>query len=189
MGSDTRQLIADTALELFHTKGYTATGVLDITRAAGVPKGSFYHFFDSKESLALEAVSLYSASMRLDLLDGPSASPLQRIRDFIENAAQAAARDDFTKGCLLGNFSNEMPSQSQVVTDAVGTSLTNWKQKLAATITEAQAAGEITTRTDPQRLAQVLVAGLEGSLAQAKVLRSQAPLDDFIDIAFSDLLV
>ena len=189
MGSDTRQIIADTALELFHTNGYTATGVNDIAKAAGVPKGSFYHFFDSKETLALEAVALYSSSIGLDLLDGPSTSPLQRIRDHIERAVNASAADDFTKGCLLGNFSTEMPSQSSAVADAVGTTLTIWKMRLASTIAEAHTAGEIATSSNPERLAQVLIAALEGSLAHAKVLRSQTPLDDFVVTVFADILV
>lgn len=189
MGADTRQIIADKALDLFHRNGYTATGVNDIAKAAGVPKGSFYHFFDSKEALALEAVALYSSTIRLDLLDGPSESPLQRIRDHIERAVKSAAVDDFTKGCLLGNFSTEMPSQSDVVSDAVAKSLTTWTQRVAATITEAQEAGEIAATSDPERLAQVIVSGLEGSLAHAKVLRSRAPLDDFVDTVFSHLLV
>lgn len=189
MRADTRQVIADTALELFHTNGYTATGVNDIAKAAGVPKGSFYHFFDSKESLALEAVSLYFSNMRLDLLDGPSESPLQRVRDHIRHAVDASAGDNFAKGCLLGNFSIEMPSQSGAVTDVVATSLQAWKQRLSATVAAAASAGEIQTTSNPDRLAQVIIAGLEGSLAHAKVLSSQAPLDDFVETVFSDLLV
>ena len=188
MGSDTRNVIVDTAVRLFHTKGYTATGVLDITKAAGVPKGSFYHFFDSKESLALEAVSQYAANTRWDLLEGPSESPIQRIRDHVNHVVEMAATDDFSRGCLLGNFSTEMPSQSEAVTEAVGQSLAVWKQRLAATIAQAQSAGEISSQTDSERLAQVIIAGLEGSIAHAKVLRSQAPLDDFVDAVFSSIL-
>ncbi|MCP2032327.1 TetR/AcrR family transcriptional repressor of nem operon [Okibacterium sp. HSC-33S16] len=188
MTRDTRQVIKDTALDLFHRKGYTATGVLDITKTAGVPKGSFYHFFDSKESLAREVVEQYSATTRLDILSASDPSPLQRIKNHLEHIMTTSAEASYRRGCLLGNFSTEMPPQSSLVASAVDQALSDWAQRLAATIAEAQSAGEISTTSDANQLAQFLVAGLEGSLARAKVSGSQEPLDTFRDVAFSLLL-
>jgi TetR/AcrR family transcriptional repressor of nem operon len=188
MGADTREVILDKALELFHMKGYSATGVLDITRAAGVPKGSFYHFFESKEKLAVETVNRYAQTIQIELLDDPKVSPLQRIRDHIDHVIWMTAGDDYARGCLLGNFSTEMPSQSDAVTVAVAAQLSEWTHKLAETIAAAQQAGEIATRSDPERLAGFIVSGLEGALGRAKVSRSRAPLDGFRQSVFEDVL-
>jgi TetR/AcrR family transcriptional repressor of nem operon len=188
MGANTREVILEKALDLFHAKGYTATGVMDITRAAGVPKGSFYHFFDSKEKLALETVSIYTASTQVEILEGPGESPLQRIRDHIEHMIWLAGETGFERGCLLGNFSTEMPSQSAEVSAAVEAALTRWTEMMARTITAAKESGEISADGDPERLAAFIIGGLEGALARAKVSQSRAPLDDFSRTVFEDLL-
>lgn len=188
MAVGTKERITAKALELFHANGYSATGVLDITRGAGVPKGSFYHFFDSKEALAVETVALYGAMTHVELLDGPSASPLQRIHDHLKHLTGMAAADGYTRGCLIGNFSNEMPSQSAAVTEVVERALEGWTLKLAATIALAQEAGEISNKGDAYRLASFIVAGFEGAAARAKLTKSGAPLDGFLETVSVDLL-
>lgn len=189
MAANTKERITATALELFHSNGYSATGVLDITRAAGVPKGSFYHFFDSKEALAVETVELYGASTHVEMLDGPTPSPLQRIRDHLAFITGLAEADDFKRGCFLGNFSNEMPPQSDAVSTAVERSLETWTGKLAAAIAAAQKAGEIGNRGDARRLAGFIIASFEGAMARAKVSGSRVPLDDFLETVHADILV
>lgn len=188
MGAGTRDLILDTALDLFHENGYTATGVTDITRAAGVPKGSFYHFFDSKETLAVDAVNRYAERTQVQLLTDPSRSPLERIRTHIDHMISLATAAEYPRGCLLGSFSTEMPSQSDSIALAVNERLDAWTDQLALTIAEASAAGEISTHSDPRRMAGFIVAGLEGAFARAKVSRSRSPLDDYRESLFEFVL-
>ncbi|RED55738.1 TetR/AcrR family transcriptional regulator [Cohnella lupini] len=188
MSPNTRELIIDAALELFHSRGYTATGVLDITKAAGVPKGSFYHFFASKEALAEATVQRYARGTHVELLATTEQSPLRRIHNHIDGIIDTAEQDGFGRGCLLGNFSTEMPSQSELVSSVVAESIGEWVTQLAAAITSAREAGEITTNSDPLRLANHIVASIEGSLAQAKVTRSRLPLDQCATTIFTDLL-
>jgi TetR/AcrR family transcriptional repressor of nem operon len=188
MSTDTKDRIASTALDLFHANGYSATGVLDITRAAGVPKGSFYHFFESKEALAVETVRLYEATIKYELLETAQASPLGRIRAHLSYITKMAEAENFQRGCLLGNFSNEMPSQSAAVTAVVEQSLELWTDKLAAAIAASQAEGEIANRSDPQRLAGFIIASFEGAVARSKLTRSRTPLDGFLETVYSDVL-
>lgn len=188
MSTDTKERIASTALDLFHANGYSATGVLDITRAAGVPKGSFYHFFESKEALAVEAVKLYEATVKYELLDTAETSPLGRIQAHLSYVTKMAEAENFQRGCLLGNFSNEMPSQSAAVTAVVEQSLDLWTGKLAAAIAAAQNEGEIANHSDPRRLAGFIIASFEGAVARSKLTRSRAPLDGFLETVYSDVL-
>jgi TetR/AcrR family transcriptional regulator, transcriptional repressor for nem operon len=189
VSASTRERITATALDLFHANGYSATGVLDITKAAGVPKGSFYHFFQSKEALAAETVRLYQASLKVELLDPPKLSPLRRIRQHLEYRTNLAAAEGFKRGCLLGNFSNEMPSQSEAVTAVVEQALEHWSRKLAAAIAAAQEAGEISNQGDPGRLAGFIIAGFEGAMARAKLTHSRTPLDGFLETVNTDILI
>lgn len=185
---NTKERIVKEALGLFHANGYSATGVLDITRAAGVPKGSFYHFFSSKEDLALEAVETYRKITRVELLDGTGGSALQRIRQHLQHLVSMAEVADFSHGCLLGNFSTEMPSQSPRVAAAVESALQSWTGHLAQAISEAQNAGEIENKANATRLASFVISGLEGSLARAKVSGSREPLNVFFETVFRDIL-
>ena len=85
-----REEIAQAALRQFREYGFNATGVSDITAAAGAPKGSFYNHFTSKEECALEALSRYGDGLRFDILTtpgvphwsdcGPISSSLPRTR-------------------------------------------------------------------------------------------------------------
>src|SRR5579859_3093885 len=70
-----REEIVEAALEQFHAYGFNAAGVKDITDSAGVPKGSFYNHFDSKEALAVVALQRYAERRRLEDLADPSAAP------------------------------------------------------------------------------------------------------------------
>jgi TetR/AcrR family transcriptional repressor of nem operon len=88
----------------------------------------------------------------------------------------------------LGNFSNEMPSQSAAVTAVVEQSLELWTDKLAAAIAAAQTEGEIANRSDPQRLAGFIIASFEGAVARSKLTRSRTPLDGFLETVYSDVL-
>ncbi len=60
----TRDHLLDVGVELMHRNGYKATGLTEILQAAGVPKGSFYHHFGSKEDFAAAALEKYFRGTR-----------------------------------------------------------------------------------------------------------------------------
>src|SRR5947208_13020184 len=95
--SDARQKILDAARSLIEGRGYSALGVAEICKAAGVPKGSFYYFFESKESLALAVVDEHWAAQKRDWERalGGTGKPLERLRRLFEEteAGQRAVQD------------------------------------------------------------------------------------------------
>jgi TetR/AcrR family transcriptional repressor of nem operon len=119
-----RDNILTAGLEALHSRGFNATSVQDITEAAGVPKGSFYNHFSSKEELGAAVVEQYSAraSKRCAILADASIAPLQRIRLYFEGLI-ASARYPGTPGCLLGNFSAELSNQSPAIRECVSAAL------------------------------------------------------------------
>ena len=77
---DTREKILWAAFKAFHEVGYNGTSIQDIIEAAGVPKGSSYNYFKSKEQLAVEVLSLYATTMQDAMMGSTESSPISRLR-------------------------------------------------------------------------------------------------------------
>ena len=114
-----REQILSAGLSTLRRKGFNATSVEDITEAAGVPKGSFYKHFESKEALGAAAVLKYreeSESLKaLRALRDTKAAPLTRLRKYFESLNERALKIESWCGCLLGNFAGELSDQSPLI--------------------------------------------------------------------------
>jgi TetR/AcrR family transcriptional repressor of nem operon len=118
---DTRERLVRTAERLMLRDGYSGTRVDDVIRKAGLSKGSFYHFFDSKEALGLAALEHYYADRVGRLAAGAFATetdPLRRAQGFLKHASHVAA-DLWTTGCLLGNFAVDAAGSSRGIANAL----------------------------------------------------------------------
>src|SRR5580692_2018381 len=110
---NTREQIVQAGLKCLQERGFNGVGVQDITSSAGVPKGSFYNHFESKEALGAEIVDRYgSDTARREILADRSVAPLLRLRRHFERLNAIFVDAKFERGCLLGNFSAELANQS-----------------------------------------------------------------------------
>lgn len=119
--SNGKRRLLDAALGVIRAKGYTAATVDDICRAAGVSKGSFFHYFPDKESLAIAAAEhfsagaarLFGAASYRDELD-----PRERVLRYIDLRAALSRGEfaDFT--CLLGTMVQETYATHPAIRDA-----------------------------------------------------------------------
>lgn len=135
-----REEIVDAAVAQFHSKGYNAAGVKDITDAASTPKGSFYNHFESKESLAVVALNRYGASRRLQDLAASDIAPLVRLRKHFEFLRDETVDAGFARGCLIGNFGAEVADHSETIRAGVRESLGHWASMISDVLVEAQQA-------------------------------------------------
>src|SRR5262249_51188892 len=140
-----RDLLLATGLRILHERGFNATSVQDITEAAGVPKGSFYNHFESKEDLGAEVVFPYleSSNKTQAVLRDPKLSPYARLRKYFEGLVQVAEKKEFRGGCLLGNFGAELSEQSELIRARVSKEFSIWSAMIANVIAGAQAEGQI----------------------------------------------
>src|SRR5712672_2955687 len=103
----TRNAILEAGMKLFNERGFSACSVQDITEVAGVPKGSFYNHFKSKEALAAEIVTAYGkGTTDRSVLTNPDVPALTRLKKHF-----AALNEYFTRcneGCLVGKFMTEV---------------------------------------------------------------------------------
>ena len=181
------QLVTRSA-PVFLERGFNAASVNDIVQAAGVPKGSFYNHFTSKEQLAVEVLRRYVDELGLQELLDPHGSALQQIRDLL--TANIAAREaaGIEYGCLLGNLSTDAVALNEGLREAVAQGFARWIDAMATAISRAQAAGEIQNDADARALARYVIAAFEGAIAQAKTLRTDDPIADFLSVTFDTVL-
>lgn len=159
-----KDTIVRSALEVFHEFGYHASGVQVIVDHAGVPKGSFYNHFQSKDDLGLEVLEAYWSQhepVREALRDSDK-SPLDRID------AHLAAFDVTQNGCLVGNFTGELaniPKFREALQDLFAT----WIGDLEFCIGQGQGDGTIRSDETAIALAEFVVTSLEGSVLKRKI--------------------
>jgi TetR/AcrR family transcriptional repressor of nem operon len=184
-----REQIVEAGLKTLLHKGFNACGVRDITEAAGVPTGSFYNHFASKEALGAEIVERYARETprRKDLRD-QGLPPLERLQRHFAGLNQMYADLGYGRGCLLGNFSAELADQSPLIRERLAALSASWTKDIEDAVRDAQADGSVSTKSNPADLAAFLLDAYEGALLRARVEKSGAPLDRFIEIAFARLL-
>jgi len=186
--SNVRDKLVAAGFELFHTRGYNACAVLDITNAAGVPKGSFYNHFKSKELLALEVLDHYQSLLDLDALKDRSKPPVPRLRSLFKRYMTFHVKWRFARGCLLGNFGAELSSQSPLVRKALKNIFDRWRDAVAIVLQEAKERGDIAGHHDSQETARFLYNAWQGAVINSKVTRSQAPFDNFFAVIFDSVM-
>jgi TetR/AcrR family transcriptional regulator, transcriptional repressor for nem operon len=180
--SDDRGRILAAAQSLIELRGYSALGVAEICKAAGVPKGSFYHFFESKEALALAVIDEHWARQRQDWtrILGSEAEPLERLRQLFEatQEGQRAGQQSCgtVSGCMFGNLTLEMSNQTEAIRERLQQIFGAQVDMVAAVVSEALDRGQVTV-ADPREAAASIVAQLEGHVLFAKLYNNTQRLD------------
>ena len=180
---DTRAALIRCGMEILTEQGFMSTGIDTVLKRVGVPKGSFYHYFDSKEAFGLAVLESYASyfAHKLDhwfLQD--EVAPLQSLQNFVEDAKAGMARHRFCRGCLVGNLGQEvaiLPEGFRLQLEAI---LRTWQDRLASCLRTAQAAGELADEADCDELAAFFWIGWEGAVQRARLTRDNVPLDVFI---------
>jgi TetR/AcrR family transcriptional repressor of nem operon len=186
-----REKIVVAGLETLHRHGFNGSGVEDITKAAQVPKGSFYNHFESKEALGIAALDRYweMTERGLTILQDEGIPPLERLERYFKSLADLMGRWKYEKGCLVGNFSTELADQSPLVRDRLSTILAAWTGALENCIRAAQANGAVDSNLKPAALAAFLLNAWEGAVLRSKVDKDAVAQQQFLAIVFSSLLV
>ena len=172
-------------IELFRLNGYHNTGVRDILKACDMPKGSFYHSFESKEDFAVKAIAHFDEMISKDFeknLSDESLSFYERVENHFKIHINWYTEKDFKVGCLLGNLSTEVAGTIDTVSKKISEVYEQWSIGLAAFLKQGQEAGEITNAIPAIDLANYLFNSFNGALGRMKVERSGEPLAHFLNI-------
>lgn len=159
---------------LMTERGYAATGLADIVAAGGGARGSLYHFFPGgKEELAAEAVSLGGRAMTVAIKTAfeQATTAAEGVRGLAEMLAWQLEGSDFRQGCPVATVTLERAAESNLIQEAAAMCFRTWLERIAARLV-----GEGRDRDEAQRLATLVVAGLEGALIMARGLRDTTPI-------------
>jgi len=170
-------------LKLMMSRGYNGTSVKDIVDAAGVPKGSFYNYFASKESFAvdaLEAVSCKDYLTSRELLSTGDKSPLARMQYFFEQSALRACEGEYRVGCFFGNMGQEMSGSNEAIRHKVREILNRNTQLFADVLEQAKEMGELNESAQTDVIAEFILNAWEGALIRMKTSKSRESLDVFL---------
>jgi TetR/AcrR family transcriptional repressor of nem operon len=188
---DSREEIIRTGIDLVSRRGFNTTGIDSVLKSAHVPKGSFYHYFKSKEEFGISVLDSFAERFghRLDTFIGDAeVAPLHRLRNFLENAKARVVQNDFQKGCPLGNLGQETGELGERFRCRLETVFQRWETRFSECLREARERGDISHDIDPDILACFIVSGWEGAILRAKVMKSAQPMDAFIEVLFTTIL-
>ena len=177
--------------EYFLERGYNNSGIEAILQAAGVPKGSFYYYFESKEDFGLQVLDRFAEEIRANFercLGGRDLSPLERLRRYFEEVCVRLESQECRNGCLVGNLSQELADQSEAFRPGSRRSSKRCAIGTPSASKKAQEAGEIAPDLDVVELAEFCLGSWQGAILRAKAARSIGPIRTFIDIMFGSVL-
>lgn len=175
-----REKILEIGAELFTRNGYHATGIKEILAECGVPKGSFYNFFASKEHFAVEIIQHYQ-SIELERwteqLERQQGSHFEKINMILQAETERYSNaESGTCGCLLANLSGEVSQASPMFKQAILDSINRVIQDIERDIQICQDEGSVRTDIEAKAIAEIIWDNWQGSLLRSKVLDSVEPL-------------
>jgi TetR/AcrR family transcriptional repressor of nem operon len=175
-----RDRILTAGRDVIHRHGFSASGVAEITAAAGVPKGSFYNHFESKEAFACAALDDYweQGGPACQVLSGDKPAP-ERVRAHFKALDRLVSTDSYAAGCMLGNFAIEAGPLSETLRKHVAAHYARWTAQLAACLEDGQKAGNISATLPAETLARFLIGAWHGAVQRAKVERNARPTATF----------
>ena len=172
--SPTKAKLLDAAQHLMLGKGFTATTVDEICEAAGLTKGSFFHYFESKDELGNVLLERFcrDAEQLHEAMLGDDRDPLKRVYHYLDEAAAHAQRPEGRKGCLLGTFAQELCEASPTIRNVCAQGFATWAKRFGEELARAKALYAPKASFDPRGLAEHLIAIMEGSLILSKARKN-----------------
>lgn len=179
----TRQTILDTGRKLVLRKGFGGLGLQEVLKASGVPKGSFYYYFSSKEAFGCALLQQYVDDYlsRLDLMFAAGAGTGRDRLMRYWRAWLADTRGDAAAGwaedCLVVKLAAEVADLSEDMRRVLSDGVDALQARIAALIAEGRADGSLPPGAPPAALAQVLYQMWLGAALLAKLTRDRAPME------------
>ena len=190
--SDAKQRLMEAVRELIWTGSYGSTTIDQICERAGVKKGSFYYFFDSKADLAVTAIDEEWQLRRVDLdsLFSPILPPLERLRRYCDYGYRLQTEIRNKYGCVLGcplfSVGAEVSTREDRLQKKIQEILEYKRKYLETAIRDAHAAG-LVHATDAASKSRILFAYYQGLVTQARIQNNLDGLRDAIQGTY-DLL-
>ncbi len=177
--TSTREQIIQTTCELLELQGYHATGLNQIVKESGSPKGSlYYHFPGGKEELAIEAIRYVGTIVLRRIKENlvQPDSPAEAIRSFIRNIAFNVELSNYRAGGPITTIAMETAASSDTLREECQRIYSEWQAAFA----DKMVVGGIPSQKARQ-LAMLIIAAIEGGVILCRTQRSREPLEVVAD--------
>jgi len=185
-----KEIILAKGIDLLCEQGYNGTGLKQILDAVKVPKGSFYHYFESKEVYAAQVIDLYIERL-LSAFDNylkyATDRPLDVIKQLYQWMVLDFQRKQCKEGCLLGNLAAEVGGSSELCQEALVRAYNQWQQRFVPLLIEGQDAGEVRQDIPAELLAEIFWNAWEGSILRMKVTESTVTIERTLTVLLDKL--
>ncbi len=178
--TDVRQHILDTAKPIILGKGFSAVGLNELLAEAGVPKGSFYHYFKSKEQFGEALLDSYFADYQARLearLKSGQGSAAQRLLSYWTAWRETQSSEDAEGKCLAVKLGGEVCDLSEAMRNALHSGTTRIVAALAECIDNGTRDGSLPATLDPRQTAQTLYSLWLGATLLTKIRREPSAFD------------
>ena len=182
-GDQTRQHIIQQAATLFNQRGYIGSSISDVMQCTGLQKGGIYRHFQSKEQLALAAFDYAQQQNTSQLVAAVAAETdaVQKLLAFISAFHTLTLHPPVPGGCPILNTIVDSDDGDPALRERVVAVVRGWQQLIERIVADGVARGSLRRDIDPQAVASVLIAALEGGILLARAHRSPLYVQHAVD--------
>lgn len=171
-------------MKLIREQGYNKTGINDILKVCGIPKGSFYNFFKTKDDFGFQAIDLYNRYVKsmYERFDRDfNLGPREKLEGFFQMSNDNFKREKCTQNCLLLSLSNEISESNSIFAERVLESFEEFKYYLDKWIVEGQEKKIIRSDRPAREMTNFLYDSYHGAVIRMKYQRNCTSLDGFLE--------
>ncbi len=181
---DARTRLLESARDVIRSRGFAATTVDDLCKAAGVTKGAFFHHFESKEALGVAAAAFWAETTTAFFASAPyhdHADPLERVLAYVDFRKSIIEGDLAEFTCLVGTMVQETYGSNPMIRDACAASIFGHAATLEPDIEAAMSDRGLNADWTAASLAKHTQAVLQGAFILAKATGNRAVARESVD--------
>jgi len=180
-----RKELLGQGIEMFISQGYHGTGIQEVVNRVGIPKGSFYNYFKSKEDYGSEVIREYSKEFKLFLkviVEESEKNAYTALRKYFDLLIMRYEDKKCREGCLFGNLAAEISDSSELGRKTISGCIKEWKDMMIEIIRRGQAQKRIRADIKPDKTADFLINSIEGAVLRMKIESDTGPIKQFKEL-------
>ncbi len=177
----TKERILEAAEELMWEKSFHSVGLNEILRAVEVPKGSFYHYFESKEHFGVELLKHYikdATVIKSETLTNRDvvSDPIERLLVFLEGSIDRFLENGGKCPCLVLKLASEVTSFSEPMREVLAEGMETWLGIVGSVFDEAKTLGKLPSHLDSKNMAALMRDLWAGAIQRSTIAKSAEPM-------------
>tara|TARA_B100000446_G_scaffold180269_1_gene196200 strand:+ start:613 stop:1215 length:603 start_codon:yes stop_codon:yes gene_type:complete len=189
----TREALIEAGIEQLSVHGYHGTGIKQILDEVGVPKGSFYNFFASKEAFVVEVIGHYNQDLLNQLSqfingEGKNLNTVEQLRSIYRYSLKQYESHNFKRSCLVGSIASEISAESEMCRIELERSMKQWLAVFSDLFKQGQQQGLMRDDMSSRDIAGLYWSAWEGALITMKMMADTKPVEKTMELMITTLL-